>query len=1297
VVDPDGRVEETLENNNEAGKSIDIKTYADITPVGLEFLVNDVAVTTTPDTTEVTLRATVQNIGETDAQNVKVQFFNGDPSAGGVQIGSTQTIAVITALFGSGQAETVWTATVTGISEEHDIYVRVTGVNENILDNNVFTRNITVTLRPILTVIDIDFSDNSPFEGESFKIFAIVKNIGGTATSTFNIAISHTDPNDSGNQIGTESLSLGIDETGEINVSWIPSAGGAYEVYVVVDSDDTVDEADETNNMASEVIVVYTDNDIIVNNANTPENIGNPGLPEPIAPQHRGYVLVEEDGVLTITYTIFQVLESSDYQFNIIVRNNGTMIIEEGSILLTNGPLMRIYLYDNATLVIKDSTITSSIIDIMAYGNSKISIDESTINSFINANSPTANVMLDVTNSSLTQAFAYFGGTSDATFTNVITPSVELSAGASLTVYQWLMAYVKDGAGTGIEGSEVNVSHLFTSIEIPNSGKITDAEGLALFEIMTDIMTATTETSWLSYFVEAFYDYGTDTFGGNTSVTFTSYVDDKDNNIEDVEIFLDELRPDLVVDTTSIQFFKDGVERTTVGVNEEITITATVTNIGTAGTTESTQVLVKFYHDEKFLGENVITTPMVADGGTGIASITWIPHEDERGQNEEIEIFVDPNNDIPELNDSLDNNAFTTVNIIRPPDLDVTNIQFNTDEFTDITNTTESVLVYILATVTNVGLDNPAVGVNVSIYDGFPDFDGDMKPDAILPSGVELIGITSIASLPPGTSNTLSFEWDTTGKDKGHKIYVYVTDTIGGDYIPDQILTNNNETVNFVVLPKPDLKPEFLPPQTEYITLVNDDGTPITGTPQIGQGVNLQAIIFNYGQVYIHGVDVSFWNGNPQSGGTQIGNNVTISIAPNSPMNASVPWNIVGPGGVEGDVVIYVWVNPSEDIIESDYSNNVEGTTFSVVFADVNFFFTFIPKSSYAVDGTITVTARLEFSDTKEGIPNLPYTLRIRRADNDQQYGTEVTGTLSPDGNILREIAAPTAGGRYYLELTTTYGGTLTSDPSATFEVKEEEQPFLPLWMILLIIIIAVLVVVLAGVALAKLGVGKLVECGECGAFIHEGEKKCPKCGAVFESDNAKCSECGSWIPVDSKSCPECGAVFAGLEKDKKDYIERMKGQYAKYVDQYRGEAREDLGSGMTDEEFSEWWKANPKYVGFEDWLAREEELKKGRTKPCPACNTTNPESAAICFKCGTVFKKKEEAPPVMERPPQRPPAEVPAKRVSRPPEQRREQPPTVVPKKVVKQPPEVVPKKVVKRPPTVVPKKVVKRPPPEE
>jgi hypothetical protein len=870
------------------------------------------------------------------------------------------------------------------------------------------------------------------------------------------------------------------------------------------------------------------------------------------------------------------------------------------------------------------------------------------------------------------------------------------------------MVFVEDGAGTGIMAADVNVSHLLgKNEEIPDSPKITDHDGLALFEVKTDFITSTGVESNLTYKIRAEYIYDTLLYNGTSDVTFDSYIDDKTKSYEVVTIPLSELKPDLFVNTTSIRFYKDGIERSTVGVGEPITIEATVWNVGTAGTTESTQVLVRFYHELKTgvtrtLGEGVITTPMAAAGGSGIASLTWIPMDDERGSNEKIKIFVDPDNTIPEILESQDNTDFTTVNIIRPPDLDVISIKFNTDEFTDIDNTTESEIVTIVAVIANIGTDNPAVSIDVMAFDGFPDFlGGDMKPDlGNLPDGVELIDSKTISSLAPQQSQTITFEpWDTTGKEKGHSIYVYALDstTIG-----DQILSNNNASETFIVIPKPDLRPEILAPITEYITLVGSDGNILTGNPQIGQAVTLQGTIFNYGQAYIYNVNVSFWNGNPDtngdgvvdSGAVQIGGDTHIQITPNSPMNASVLWNVQGPGGSAGDVEIFVWVNANQKIIESDYGNNIESTIFSVAFADVTFAFTEFLDASYDSDGTLNVRAQLTFTDTGSGVSNLPFTLRIRNAANDQVYGNEITGVTGINGDVIRDLPVPTAAGKYYVEIEVDYGGVITAT-SSDFIITEEEKPFLPFEWIILIIIIAVLVVVLAGVALAKLGLGRLVECGECGAFIPEGEKKCPKCGAVFESDTAKCSECGGWIPVDSKSCPECGAMFAGLEKEKKGYIERMKVQYAEYVDQYRDEAKGDLGSGMTDEAFSEWWKASPKYVGFEDWLSREEELKKGRTKNCPSCNTVNPESAAICFKCGTVFKKEEEEIIEEARPPQRPPSEVPAKKVSRPAE-RQAQPPTVVPKKVVR-PPEVVPKKVVKKPPTVVPKKVVKRPPPEE
>src|SRR5207249_11654985 len=58
-------------------------------------------------------------------------------------------------------------------------------------------------------------------------------------------------------------------------------------------------------------------------------------------------------------------------------------------------------------------------------------------------------------------------------------------------------------------------------------------------------------------------------------------------------------------------------------------------------------------------------------------------------------------------------------------------------------------------------------------------------------------------------------------------------------------------------------------------------------------------------------------------------------------------------------------------------------------------------------------------------------------------------------------------------------------------------------------------------------GLGKMVECGECGAFIAEDATSCPKCGVECGKDMAKCSNCQAWIPVDVKQCPECGVEFA--------------------------------------------------------------------------------------------------------------------------------------------------------------------------
>src|SRR2546428_8956164 len=154
-----------------------------------------------------------------------------------------------------------------------------------------------------------------------------------------------------------------------------------------------------------------------------------------------------------------------------------------------------------------------------------------------------------------------------------------------------------------------------------------------------------------------------------------------------------------------------------------------------------------------------------------------------------------------------------------------------------------------------------------------------------------------------------------------------------------------------------------------------------------------------------------------------------------------------------------------------------------------------------------------------------------------------------------------------------------------------------------------------------------MVECGECGSFIPEDSTTCPKCGVEFEKDMAKCSNCQAWIPVDVKQCPECGVEFATGKVEMADYQEKMRMQYDEVVAKFREESQRVLGRSLTEREFQEWWRKQPTFVTFEDWLREEEEMRKMGSKPCPACGTLNSVTATVCHKCGTYLKEDKRPP----------------------------------------------------------------------
>jgi hypothetical protein len=174
----------------------------------------------------------------------------------------------------------------------------------------------------------------------------------------------------------------------------------------------------------------------------------------------------------------------------------------------------------------------------------------------------------------------------------------------------------------------------------------------------------------------------------------------------------------------------------------------------------------------------------------------------------------------------------------------------------------------------------------------------------------------------------------------------------------------------------------------------------------------------------------------------------------------------------------------------------------------------------------------------------------------------------------------------------------------------------------MLIIIIAAIGagVLIFSLYIYRQGVGKLVECGECGALIPESAKKCPKCGVEFEEDMVKCSECGAWIAASSVECPNCHVRFGTPLEGEKTYEGKMKDQYEEAVlSKYRELAKGDLGKKYTEESFQEWWMVNPAYISFEDWLAKEEERRtQANLITCGVCGTPNAKGSAVCHNCGS-------------------------------------------------------------------------------
>src|SRR2546425_901167 len=315
-------------------------------------------------------------------------------------------------------------------------------------------------------------------------------------------------------------------------------------------------------------------------------------------------------------------------------------------------------------------------------------------------------------------------------------------------------------------------------------------------------------------------------------------------------------------------------------------------------------------------------------------------------------------------------------------------------------------------------------------------------------------------------------------------------------------------------------------------------------------------------------------------------------------------------------------------------NNNFANVTLNVAPPPAGYVAIQNPGSGQSVEpgSQLVVTGYVKATGSDAAIVGISLTIELRS-------GTAVVATnqsASGDQGLfvgMIMVPAGTQDGSYSVVVTPTAGSIQPS--TQTISVRKN-VPFLnqtvpilglPYWLFFIILAAAAAAVIGVTLYWKIYGLGKMVECGECGAFIPEDATSCPKCGVEFEKDMAKCSNCQAWIPVDVKQCPECGVEFATGQVEMADYQEKMRLQYDEVVTKFKEEASRQLGRALSDREFQEWWRKQPTFVTFEDWLREEEEMRKMGSKPCPTCGTLNSVTANVCHKCGSLMREVQRPP----------------------------------------------------------------------
>lgn len=618
------------------------------------------------------------------------------------------------------------------------------------------------------------------------------------------------------------------------------------------------------------------------------------------------------------------------------------------------------------------------------------------------------------------------------------------------------------------------------------------------------------------------------------------------------------------------------------------------------------------------------------NGGTGVATVAWTPNiPGAHTLLIKINVGIPP---VPETQTS-NNNVSYPVQVMNYADLTPTSISFTPPTIVYVGTT-----VTISTTIANIG-QTRASGIIVQFREGHEDG--------------KLLDTQTIAYLDPTQSTTVSGSWIVDAV-AGQKVQMRnITVIVNPAHIIREITyANNARTQQVMVI---DARPDL-----QFVGGIDvTTGSTSVTSAVVGEAVVVHVTIVNDGytpamgaQIQLSAIDSDNFTTNLVTVTRDFQANQTLAVDLNWIVNLTI-----------GQYTLRVDVDPHHLINETNENNNYVTSSF-LVNPPAPKITVYTGSPTYNPDSEVSVFGSVLNSLTNEPLASIPVTIFIVDASK-TQVGDNQTVLTTPTGDYsgTLTISASVQPGYYTVHAVVKTGNRTVTAESAAFQVQAKaSETALPFWIWILVFVVVAAVIIIGSYLLYRNALGRMVECGECGALVPESSKRCPKCGVEFETGTAKCSQCGAWIPANSTECPECGAKFVNqpLAEEESDYIKQMRQQYEVYVDQYREQAKGVLGKKYSEPKFQEWWKKQPSFITFERWLSQEEDKRKtsGAAYPCPVCGTLNPKGATVCHKCGTVFEKAlgGEEPGA---PPAQPEAAKPTRRIVRRPAEKK-----VIPKK---------------------------------